>query len=121
MKKELNKVAEELSATINSLCKAEQSFNRSSLMNLLSEIYNKPQKLTMPLRKIGILTVSKGIYTFRKQASPIFWRRFYDILICLEEGRQYRKAVKKSCMESIHAYCFYMNSTDGKEYTITVK
>lgn len=107
------KIAESLAATINSLCRAEESFDREHLLSFLEQIYSKPKRLTMPLRKLGILKVSKGIYTFQRQSTPIFYKTMERILENIDRGNSYRNIPKKKpSMMSVHSYCFYINSTD---------
>lgn len=107
------KIAESLVATINSLCRTEESFDRGHLFSLLEQIYSRPERLTMPLRKLGILKVSKGVYTFQRQSTPIFYKTMERILDNIDRGYSYRNIPKKEPrMMSVHARCFYMNSTD---------
>lgn len=107
------KIAESLAATINSLCRAEENFDREHLFSLLEQIYSKPERLTMPLRKLGILKISKGIYTFQKQSTPIFYKTMERILENIDRGYSYKSIPKKKpSMMSVHNWCFYINSTD---------
>ena len=113
MKKSSITIAESLAATVNSLCRTEESFDREHLFSLLEQIYSRPERLTMPFRKLGILKVSKGIYTFQRQSTPIFYKTMERILENSDKGNSYRNVPKKKpSMMSVHAWCFYMNSTD---------
>lgn len=112
-KKDLNKVSLELTETLNSLCKEESVLNRSGVFEILNPIYSYPQKILMPLRKLGILSVSKGIYHFKKQSNPIFWKKIYNMLHNIENGTKIVKRANK-----IDDYTYYLNTTDGRVFII---
>ena len=97
MRIDVKETAQQLSATINTCCREERNFNREELLKLLSEIYSYPERITGYLRKKEFLSYNRKhrLYKFKKQAKPIMYTEFINMLSSVEYKKKAYVPYKK--------------------------
>ena len=115
----IDKEARDISFLINSLCNEDAVLTKEYLLN---RMYNcgisYPDKLLMPLRKKGIITVSRGknktdkaLYSFKKRPQPIFYKEFESILIQLcNKKRKSALKIKAIKVKSVQSYLYWTST-----------